>query len=69
MFENGSQNRLPNGKIPDAVDITNKIVRDLKPMNPKKFKAYLSKSEVIDELEQLHGGKWKWSIDFYQNGF
>jgi hypothetical protein len=61
---------LLNGKIPDAVDITNKIVRHLKPMNPKKFKVYLKQIRGYrDELEQLHGGKWKWSIDFYQNGF
>jgi RHS repeat-associated protein len=63
---NRAANRLSNGKIPDAIDRVNKIVRELKPNN---FRAIRYGREQVKaykkQLTKQFGGKWKTVIDTY----
>ena len=57
---------LPSGRKPDAVDLTNRIVRELKPNNPRAIAR--GKTQVqrhLQELQQTHGGNWTWFVDTY----
>jgi|GEM_PF-5610466 len=61
-------NRLSNGKIPDAIDYDNRIVRELKPNNRRQIKK--GEEQVKAYAKQLQkdfkeGGKWKTVVDTY----
>ncbi|MEI7728029.1 MAG: RHS repeat-associated core domain-containing protein [Verrucomicrobiota bacterium] len=58
--------RLPSGKKPDAVDFDAKIVRELKPNNPRAIQRGERQLEgYLQELEEVFGGNWKGSVDTY----
>ncbi|PZF75504.1 hypothetical protein DK847_18495 [Aestuariivirga litoralis] len=59
--------RLPSGKRPDAVDLTKREVRELKPDNPKAISRGQKQVETYrKELESLYGGSWKSYVDTYR---
>lgn len=61
--------KLPSGKYPDAIDFTNKIVRELKPNNPSQQRRGLAQVKAYArELEIMFGdppGSWKYHVDLY----
>ena len=61
--------RLPSGKRIDFLDISNGIVYELKPFNPRSMKAGLKQLQMyIDELKtmpQFKGIDWKSVLDTY----
>ena len=58
--------RLANGKIPDAVDFKNKVVRELKPNNARAIKRGEKQVESYrKQLQKENGGKWKGHVDTY----
>ncbi|HWS53291.1 MAG TPA: hypothetical protein VN228_04165, partial [Pyrinomonadaceae bacterium] len=57
---------LPSGKRPDAVDFENKIVRELKPNNPRAIRRGERQVEGYrQELEQVFGPGWTSYVDTY----
>jgi len=59
-------NRLDNNKIPDAVDGANKIVRELKPNNPRAIREGINQvKKYADQLKRQFGGKWRTAVDTY----
>jgi len=59
--------RLPSGKRPDAVDLTNQEVRELKPDNPTQISRGQKQVETYrKELESVFGGEWKSFVDTYR---
>ena len=58
--------RLPSGLRADAVDGANRIVRELKPDNPRAISDGLRQVEKYrKELESLFGGNWTAMLDTY----
>jgi hypothetical protein len=58
---------LPSGRRPDAIDFTNRIVRELKPDNPKAIRRGLKQVERYKkELEAMTGKAWKAVVDTYK---
>ena len=58
---------LPSGKRPDAVDIANKVVRELKPDNPRAISIGQRQVETYrQELEAVYEGKWTSFVDTYR---
>lgn len=58
---------LPSGKRPDAIDVENKIVRELKPDNPRAIKRGEKQLEGYrQEAEKEFGGQWKAELDTYK---
>lgn len=58
---------LPSGKRPDAVDLENRIVRELKPDNARAIRRGERQVEGYkNELEQLTGEKWTSKVDTYR---
>ncbi len=59
--------RLPSGRRPDAVDINNRVVRELKPDNPRAIREGNRQLERYrQELESLYGGNWTSHLDLYR---
>ncbi len=57
---------LDNGLKPDAVDLTNKIVRELKPDNPRAItKGAAQLGKYLKQLHKQYGGDWVGYIDTY----
>lgn len=58
---------LPSGKRPDAIDAENRIVRELKPDNPRAIRRGEKQVEGYkEELEQITGEKWTSYVDTYR---
>jgi hypothetical protein len=58
---------LPSGKRPDAIDAENRIVRELKPGNPRAIRRGERQVEGYKkELEQMTGEKWTSHVDTYR---
>ncbi len=58
---------LPSGKRPDAIDVENKIVRELKPDNPRAIKRGEKQLEGYrSEAEKNFGGQWTSKLDTYK---
>ena len=58
--------RLPSGRKPDAVDIDSKVVRELKPNNPRAVRRGEKQVERYrQELEDIEGGDWTGVVDTY----
>jgi hypothetical protein len=58
--------KLPSGKRVDAVDLKNRIVRELKPDNPRSVKRGRRQLERYrQELESEFGGSWTAFLDVY----
>lgn len=58
---------LPSGKRPDAIDAENRIVRELKPDNPRAVRRGERQVEGYKkELEQMTGEKWTSHVDTYR---
>ena len=57
---------LPSGRRPDAVDVDNKIVRELKPNNPRAIRRGERQVKgYLEELQSLFGGNWSSAVDTY----
>ena len=66
---NRQANLLKNGKIPDAIDRVNRIVRELKPNNPRAIAKGISQARAYaKQLQKQFGGKWKIAVDTYEVG-
>jgi len=63
-------NRLDNGKIPDAIDVKNRTIRELKPNNYRAIRYGREQlKKYIRQLEKQYKGtkgKWKSVIDTYE---
>lgn len=58
---------LPSGKRPDAIDKENRIVRELKPDNPRAVRRGQRQVERYKkELEDMTGEKWSSHVDTYK---
>ena len=58
---------LPSGLRPDAVDFANRIVRELKPDNPRAIaRGWKQASKYAQELQRITGGTWTIVIDTYK---
>lgn len=58
---------LPSGRRPDAIDAENRIVRELKPDNPRAVRRGERQVEGYKkELEQMTGDKWTSHVDTYR---
>ena len=58
--------KLPSGKRADAVDFKNRIVRELKPDNPRTIQDGRRQLERYrQELEREFGGTWTSFLDIY----
>ncbi|MET0625293.1 MAG: VWA domain-containing protein [Pyrinomonadaceae bacterium] len=58
---------LKSGRRPDAVDYGNKVVRELKPNNPRAVRrGERQVDRYRDELQREHGGDWKRAVDTYE---
>ena len=59
--------RLPSGKRVDAVDLHSRIVRELKPDNPKAImRGEKQAAAYAKELAQTFGGTWTHLVDTYR---
>jgi hypothetical protein len=59
--------RLPSGQRPDAVDWTNRVVRELKPDNPRAIREGNRQLERYrQELESMTGEPWSPHLDLYR---
>ena len=57
---------LPSGLRPDAVDFTNRVVRELKPNNPRAIaRGKRQVQQYLNELQSLFGGTWTSFVDTY----
>ncbi len=62
-------NRLPSGKIPDAIDFKRKIVRELKSSRKRSQARGDKQVETYrKELQEIYGGSWRGYVDRYANG-
>jgi RHS repeat-associated protein len=62
-------NKLKNDKIPDAIDIVNKIVRELKPNNPRAIaKGWDQVKKYARQLQKQSppGTTWRIAVDTYE---
>jgi hypothetical protein len=63
-------NRLKSGLIPDAIDMKNRIVRELKPNNERaKKRGQNQLNKYVKSLEEQYPetkGKWKTVVDTYE---
>jgi RHS repeat-associated protein len=58
--------RLPSRRRPDAVDFQNRVVRELKPNNPRAVRRGERQVERYrQELEATYGGNWRSYVDTY----
>jgi len=58
--------RLPSGRIADAVDFANRIVRELKPNNLNAIRrGQRQVQRYADELAREFGGVWRGVVDTY----
>ena len=58
---------LPSGKRPDAIDVENRVVRELKPDNARAIRRGQKQLEGYKkELEQMTGDKWTGHLDTYR---
>ncbi len=58
---------LPSGRRADAVDFENRIVRELKPDNPRAIQSGQRQVERYrQELEREFGGEWSSIVDTYK---
>lgn len=57
---------LKSGRKPDAVNSTARIVRELKPNNPKAIaRGLVQAKRYARELQKTFGGVWTYIIDVY----
>jgi RHS repeat-associated protein len=58
--------RLPSGRRPDATDYLNRVVRELKPDNPRAIREGNRQLEQYrQELQRERGGNWTSHLDLY----
>lgn len=61
------KHQLPSGRRPDAVDLSKREVRELKPDNPRAISLGQKQVETYrKELESLLGGQWNSYVDTYR---
>ncbi len=57
---------LPSGRRPDAVDFIRRIVRELKPDNPRAIRKGMRQvAEYVEELTEYFGPGWTGGVEVY----
>jgi hypothetical protein len=57
---------LPSGRRIDAVDLNRRVIRELKPNNPRAIAKGWKKLDIYTaELKKIYGGSWIQILDTY----